>query len=761
MNYRLMASALLALVMLTVALPAAGQDESANDAVALAAQSRPAVQAVLIEADERIELDGILDEPIWRRAAPATDFRQRDPNNGAPATERTEVRIVFDRNRIVLGVMCFDSEPHRLLGNQMQRDQPFGADDRFMWAIDPYLDGRTGYFFEINPSGAMGDGLITGLGGGGGGGRGPGGGGFGGFGGQMNKSWDGIWTARVRKTDQGWSAEIEIPFRTLNFDPKAAAWGANFQRTVRRKNEESLWTGWLRNEGLTRMSNAGRIVGLRDLTQGIGLDIKPYAVATLGNSPGSGAPNTVGTGDVGVDFFYNVTPALQANFTVNTDFAETEVDQRRTNLTRFPLRFPEKREFFLSGSSYFDFPPGDAEPFFTRRIGLNAGEPQKILFGGKLLGQIGRQDVGLLHVRTGEDGGLASEDFSVARLKRRFGRASHVGMLYTRRAGVGPLAEELGLTTRQTIGADVTVATPTFLGDANLDSGAWFLHTTRAADAPGGSNAYGLRFSVNDDPWGYSVNFREVQESYDAAIGFTPRRNFRRWNGRVNWSPRTTSHPLVRGFDFSVNPELVTDLQNRLITRQFFITPLQVEFHSGDRVEFQVFPTREHLETDFEISDGILLPLGNRYSWTRYQVSFNGASRRMVSGRAEYSDGGFWSGERRETTLSVNVRPRPGVFVQLEAEFNDVDLPEGSFETTLYSLDARTQFSPWISLANNIQYDSVSRIVGWQLRFRWILKPGDDIFFVYSHNWLDDLDLNQFRVLDRRAAMKVLRTWRF
>ncbi|MGE0866764.1 MAG: carbohydrate binding family 9 domain-containing protein, partial [Vicinamibacterales bacterium] len=287
---------------------------------------RPEINAVRLLDADTIVVDGLPDEAVWKRATPATNFLQRDPDNGEPASERTEVRVVFDEDRIILGVTLFDSEPDRLLGNQMQRDQPFSADDRFMWSIDTFLDGRSGYFFEINPSGAMGDGLITGPTGGG-------------FGGEMIKSWDGIWIARVRRGSIGWTAEIEIPFKTLNFDPNTTAWGANFQRTVKRKNEESLWTGWLRNEGLTRMSNAGRVNGIQDISQGLGLDLKPYGLGAAGNAPGRGDSATTGDVDFGLDAFYNVTPALKANFTVNTDFAETEVDQRRTNLTRFPLFF--------------------------------------------------------------------------------------------------------------------------------------------------------------------------------------------------------------------------------------------------------------------------------------------------------------------------------------------------------------------------------------------------------------------------------------
>jgi hypothetical protein len=737
---------------LLLALLAGGQEPSEPTS-----EGRPVLNPVRLDEGDRLVVDGSLDEDVWRRATPATRFLQRDPDNGSPATERTEVRVVFDSDRLVIGVTCFDSEPHRLLGNQLQRDESFGGDDRFMWSLDPYLDGRSGYFFEINPSGAMGDGLITGPVGGGDGDRG------GNFGGQMNKSWDGIWLARVKRSDLGWTAEVEIPFKTLNFDPSTDEWGINFQRTVRRKNEESLWTGWLRNEGLTRMSNAGRLSGLRGITQGIGLDIKPYLLGTLSNAPGRGLPATTGDANGGADVFYSVTPALKANFTVLTDFAETEVDERRTNLTRFPLRFPEKREFFLDGSSFFEFPSGgEADAFFSRRIGLNAGNQQRILFGGKLTGQAGNQDIGVLHVRTGqeqlEDGReLPSEDFTVTRIRRRFGSQSHVGMLYTRRAARG--LDDL-LADRHTIGTDITLATPRLFGNKNFDSTAWFVHTTAPQDAEGGTDAYGWEVNFPNDPWEAGISFNEFQTAYDPAVGFTPRRDFRQWDPGIQYSPRLSNHPLIRGFDFEIEGEVVTDLENQLITRELQLVPFDMELHSGDSVRVQLFRTTEHLETDFEIEDGIVLPLGSEYAWTRYQISFNTASNRRISGEIEYSDGGFWSGTRREVGIEISVRPRPGIFIQFSNEYNDIALPEGSFVARLYRLDARTQLNPWISLANNFQYDSESRGLGWQMRFRWILEPGDDIFFVYTQNWLDER-LRGMRVMDRRGAMKILRTWRF
>jgi hypothetical protein len=724
-----------------------------------AAQSgRPDVQAYRLAEGESIVVDGAPDESLWQKAAPATNFRQRDPDNGTPATEKTEVRILLDRDRIILGVICFDSEPHRVLGNQMQRDQSFEADDRFMFAIDPFLDGRTGYFFEINPSGAMGDGLITSPTG------------DGDFGGEMEKSWDGIWLARVRRTSAGWTAEIELPFKTVNFDPGTDTWGANFQRTIKRKNEETLWTGWLRDEGLTRMSNAGRIGGIRDISQGIGLDLRPYVLGAGSNAPGRGRPATTGDFDIGLDGFYNVTPALKANFTINTDFAETEVDERRTNLTRFPLFFEEKREFFLDGSNFFAF-TGSENPFYSRRIGLNEGVPQPILYGGKLIGQAGAFDVGVLQVSTSEDEvsfgdvptELKSEDFTVTRLKRRFGSQSSLGMLYTRRD-----SRESAIDTRHTAGADLVLATPDFVGGTRLDSGAWYLHTSKPnfvnedLETPpdGASDAFGAYASVARDPYDASFSFTEVQPAYDAAVGFTPRRNYRNWNPEASWAPRFSNHPLLRGVEMSLDADVNLNLDNVLVDRNISVTPMELDFHSGDSVEFEIFKQTEHLEEDFEIEDGIILPAGNHYDWWRYQVSADSAEHRVLSGRVEMSFGDFWDGDRRELNLDVTLRPRPGLSLQLSSEFNDVHLPGGDFTTEVYRLDLRTQFSPWISLENNVQYDSESSEMGWQLRFRWIQKPGNDFYFIWTENWQDDPGAG-FTALDRRGVAKVVSTIRF
>jgi len=288
-----------------------------------------ALIALPLESGDDINLDGRLDEGAWERAIPITDFSTQEPVEGGTPSERTEIRVVYDEDALYIGAMLYD-DPEEILAFQMRRDGFLSTDDRFMWILDTFVDGRTGYFFETNAAGVMGDALISG---GGGGGRGGGG-----------RAWDGIWRVQTEIRPDGWSLEIQIPFRTLNFDPTSEAWGINFQRTIRRRNEEILWRGYRRNQNLRDPVHAGRLTGLQGMSQGIGLEAVPYAVTNWKNVPEAPEPTTYPS-DIGLDVNYNITPSLRAGVSVNTDFAEAEVDQRRLNLTRFPLRFPEQRDF--------------------------------------------------------------------------------------------------------------------------------------------------------------------------------------------------------------------------------------------------------------------------------------------------------------------------------------------------------------------------------------------------------------------------------
>jgi hypothetical protein len=724
--------------------------------------ARPSVTAIRLGPDEAITLDGRFDEPAWRRALPATDFKQQIPQNGAPPTERTEVRFLYSRDTLYMGVTCFDDEPDKLLGNTMKRDEGLRSDDRFIWEFDTFLDARNGYYFEMNPSGLMADALLTTQG--------------------QIRDWDGIWNAHVRRSEIGWTIEIELPFRTFNFDPNAEAWGVNFQRTVRRKNEESFWTGWGLNQGM-RIQYTGLLLGIRDVSQGHGLELRPYGVTSALASPGRGRTETKTDAGAGIDAYYSVTPALRANVTVNTDFAQTEVDQRQVNLTQYSLFFPEKRGFFLEGASYFDFASFEQNgvvnrnlavvPFFTRRIGLDTnGDPQKIDLGLKLTGQAGRQDIGLMQIRTAREDGTPGEDFTALRVRRNIFRQSYVGALFTRRDArtresaiplVAPLSTFDALST---FGADFRLGTTTFHGNQNIHLTGYYLTTTNPLKQ-GKNGAWGANFEYPNDRYIGRFNYREVQENYDPAVGFTLRNGYRRYAPQARFQPRPRrvqgrTRFGVQQYQFGVSGDLqYLTAGNDPLLRQWDFTVFQADFQSQEQIQFHVIPTYERLDRNFTISRGVTLPIGTDYNYSRYRLQVRTADYRTFAVTSNYETGSFYSGDRDQVSFDVGVRPRRGVVVYLYGEWNKIALPQGRFTTRLYRAILDTQFNPWVSLSNTIQYDSVSAVMGWQSRFRWILTPGSDFYIVYNHNWLDDPLQRRFTTLDRRASSKLLYTYRF
>ncbi|ARA93182.1 hypothetical protein AWN76_008435 [Rhodothermaceae bacterium RA] len=710
------------------------------------AGARPTLQAVPVPTTARLVLDGRLDEPFWETAPAAEAFRQQEPLEGAAPTERTVVRVAFDENHLYIGAVLYDAEPDGILAYQRRRDASLRTDDRFMWILDTYDDGRSAYFFEINPAGLMGDGLLTT-----------------GQGGTLNKDWDGIWEARVARGPYGWSAEIRIPVRTLNFDPDRTTWGINFQRTIRRRNEELVWSGHRRNQGLFRPQNAGALVGLRNLSQGLGLEATPYTLAEAATTWQPDGADTDPTLDAGFDLTYSLTPNLRASLTVNTDFAETEVDQRRVNLTRFPLRFPEQRDFFLEGSSVFTFAPASGvDPYFSRRIGLEEGRPIPIVAGGRLAGQVGRFDVGFLQVRTGRSGTVPPEDFTVARAKAHILSESTAGFIYTRRATHGGPP---GLRDRHTLGLDLELGTSTFRGDRNVQFQAFFIAHTAAFDTAATSffdrTTRGIRLAYPNEPFGGHVSYREFGSAYDPAVGFNARNGFRRLQPSLSYVWLLGRHPVLRAYEIGLRHEFLTDLDLVPLTVNTTVTPAEVRFESGAWTALRLGHDYEHLREGFDIlRDGrFVVPAGGYHTYeAEVDVRTPPQHRLSVGGEAGY--GGFWTGTRAAFELDATLRPVPGLSLSATWEHTRVHLPDGRFRTHLVRTAAGFDPSPRASVSANVQYDNLSRIVGAYARLRWIVHPGSDLYLVYTHNWLDD-PLGRFRSLTSQAALKATYTHRF
>lgn len=718
--------------------------------------------ALRLEAGAVIDVDGRLDEDAWGRAIPITDFTQREPVEGGTPSERTEIRVVYDEDALYIGAMLYD-DPEGIVAFQKRRDGFLSADDRFMWILDTFGDGRTGYFFETNALGVMGDALISG-----GGGRGGGGGG---------RAWDGIWRVQTQILADGWSLEIQIPFRTLNFDPSSDSWGINFQRTIRRKNEEIYWRGHRRNQSLRDPIHAGRLIGLHGMSQGIGLEAVPYAVTNWKNVPEEADPTTYPS-DIGLDVNYNLTPSLRAGVSVNTDFAEAEVDQRRLNLTRFPLRFPEQRDFFIEGSGVFNFAPTNgAEPYFSRRIGLLEGEQIPVNYATRLGGQAGKYELGFIHVNTAEiesadvgGGTFAGENFTVARVKRSIFEQSTIGAIYTRRATGADPTDPTARTPkdRHTLGADLFYTTSRLFGDKNFTAQAfavWNSNPDRGVErSTSDLSSRGLRVGYPNDVWSGSLSYREFGDDYNPAVGFVTRNGFRRVEPRLGWRPRPDID-WIRRFNFSAQFRHLESLTTGITEERFWqFTVLGVDFESQDNFNINLRRQFEYLDNPFEISDGIVIDVGSYTNW-EWSLNARTASRRVVSGNVQFSRGGFWSGDRTQASVRLDLRPSAGVLLSAEVETNKVDLPQGSFDANLVRVAGEWNITPLANIMGNIQYDDVSQIVGLFMRTRWILTPGNEIFLVFTQNWQNlgrGLFANdrEFLTLSRGASVKINYTYR-
>jgi len=712
-----------------------------------------ALMAYRVPGTAEISLDGTLDEEVWTLASTISDFTQQEPVEGAEPSERTEVRVVYDNEHLYIGAVIFD-DPEGILAYQKARDASLGTDDRFMWMLDTFLDGRTGYVFETNAAGLMGDALLGGSRGG--------------------KAWDGIWEVRTTRRPDGWSAEIRIPFKTLNFDPALDSWGINFQRTIRRKNEEILWRGYRRNQGLTRPVHAGRLTGLRGLSQGVGFEAIPSVVAGWRSIPTNADPTTFPR-DVSLDLGYSITPSMRAAVSVNTDFAEVEVDQRRVNLTRFPLRFEERRDFFLEGSGVFSFAERSGpSPYFSRRVGLESGEQIPITYGARLGGQAGRYEMGFFQVRTGsqelvnQSRTVPVENFTVARVKRTIFSQSSIGAIYTRRA-TSPDIGGFQPDDRHTAGVDMDFETATLFGDENLQFEAFFVWNSNPDPSVDLSlsdlTARGFRINFPNDVWQAHVSYREFGHDYAPAVGFVTRNGFRRVEPNITWRPRPGAE-WIRRFEFSAQYRYLADLTSGIAEeKQLRLGLFGMELESGDGFRIQATRQYEELDQDFEISEGVDI-LAGRYTNWEYSLQGRSAEKRRVSIEGQIMTGGFWDGDRNQLSLGLTVRPQPGLRIEGNLERNDVDLHGGSFVTNLLRLGGGWDASPWVSLIGNVQYDNVSGILGLFTRARWILSPGNDIYFVYTHNWqnlgagLLDRDRDLI-TLSRGGSMKINYAYRF
>ena len=677
------------------------------------AASPPGAVVAAVPASGPIVLDGALDEPAWAEAGSIPGLTQQDPEPGQPTPfDATRISILADGVNLYVGIVCPDPEPERIAVHTLQRDAEMEGDDTIALVLDTFGDGRTGYLFRINAGGARQDGLISGPE-------------------ESSLDWDGIWDARTHRTAGGWSAEIAISVRSLRFRPDLASWGMNVERFVARDRITLRWAGLTLDAQLEDLRRAGSLAGTAGLRQGLGLTVAPYGLGRYDERRAD--PQAERTAEAGLDLTYNLTPGLGAVLTINTDFAETEVDTRQINLTRFPLFFPEKRSFFLEGSNLFAFGSGleeDFIPFYSRRVGLVRGQVVPLDAGLKLLGSAGRWSIAALDVEMGDASAAPATNLFAGRTTYDVNEHLRVGAIATR-------GDPDGVKDNVLAGLDAVWQTSSFQGDKNLSFGAWAASSDGDL-APGQRSGWGFKADYPNDLWDVFLTYWEFGDALDPALGFLPRPGTRQAEGGGSFQPRPgedSPFSWVRQFFFELFLSRVDRLDGTTESWEVFTAPWNAVTRSGEHLEANWVPQFERLDEPFEVAEGVVIPPGE-YQFTRWRVEAESSSSRPWEVGSSVWFGDFFSGRLTEWESFVYWTFGPGrLRLELEAVNNFGDLPQGDFIQRLWQLKTVYAASPDLVVSVFTQYDSESRDLGLNSRLRWTLQPGRDLFLVWNRNW--------------------------
>ena len=655
-------------------------------------------------------IDGVMDEEVWLRAPVIDDFHQVNPVEFAAPSERTEVRLLYDRDALYIGVRLFDSQPKLINARVLRQNQPIGSDDRFFVHIDPFNNRRSGYMFGVNPNGVRFDGVFEGVT-------------------QRQFDWNGIWQAAATIDDKGWVVEIAIPFKTLSFDPGTDTWRMNFARNIERKNETVAWVSRDRNMDLSTM---GEVRGISQIEQGRGLDIVPSA-SVHDRRAFPGVPGDTGL-EPSLEVFYKLTPQLNASLTLNTDFSATEVDDRQVNLTRFSLFFPERRAFFLQDLDIFQFGrlQEDGRPFFSRRLGINNdGQQVPLDFGGKLSGRIGRLDLGMLAVRQEAFAGVDATTAVVARVAANVLAESSVGMIFTDGDPNSNLDNSVA-------GIDFRYLNSRFASGRSMVGEAWVQRSkTEGLTGDDSAAGIGLRVPSNTGLNG-SITLTRIGSNFNPALGFVRRQGVRESKLEFGntWRPRGGK---IRTIQSGINADHIEYLDNGDVQSESIeFKLLDVNLNSQDGFNLSYIKNKEGLREEFPIWTGITIQPG-LYSFDNIHFGVRTGNQRAVGGGFFMDKGEFYDGDRLGVGMFFGWRPGKHFRANARYQVNDITLPEGEFHTRVVRLSLETAFTSTLSWINLIQYDNVSETVGINSRLHWIPQAGREAYLVLNHN-IDDAD---------------------
>jgi len=695
-------------------------------------------------------LDGSLDDAVWQQAEVIDDFHQISPGDGTEPTEPTEVYMVYTKDALYIGARMYDTNPELIAAPTIRHGQGLGGDDRLVIILDPFNTRRVGYRFETNLNGVRHDALYQNIT-------------------SFSQDWTVIWDVATDTFDEGWIAEIEIPFKTLPFDPNIDTWGFNFGRGIRRRNEEMAWVSYNRTYN---PSIVGLATSLEGMDQGLGLDVVPSF--TINDQRTFNPGDTDSNFDPSLDVFYRLTPSLNAALTINTDFSATEVDNRQVNLTRFNLFFPEKRDFFLNDADLFQFgnvgsggfngnqaEPGgsrqNARPFFSRNIGIGAtGQPVDLEYGGRISGRVGRWNIGSLAVRQDASLTVDATDLFVGRFSANVLDESTLGFIVTD----GDPQSNLDNTV---YGADFTYLNTELASGRQLEGNVWY----QLSDTPGLNGddaAWGINVSSpNNSGFRGEIGIKEIEQNFNPALGFVNRTNVRDYAGRFGYTHFYNDdyfQESYSGIDVYRGEIIDGGLQSEMLKFRL----LEMETRLRDSFDFGFTRNKEVVLAPFTIysepNRSVVIPAGN-YEFQTYDASVDTASQRQFSAGLRVVAGEFYDGDTTEVAASLDWNQSRNFAASISYDWTDVSLPQGDFIARLTSLNTEVAFSStlyWISL---LQYDNLSENFGINTRIQWIPEAGQEGFIVLNYNMQDRDKDNTFHSTLTDISIKFKYTFRY
>jgi hypothetical protein len=659
------------------------------------------------KASGSIKLDGLISEPDWQVAEKASNFRLVLPVDSGLAKSQSEVVMTYDDKAFYLGVTFFDTIPGKRIMESFRRDFVFGNNDNFLAFFDTFLDQTNGFSFGASVSGAKWDGVQS-------------------NGGTVNLNWDCKWESKTTQYPDRWVTEMRIPFRSVRFKSGTDRWYVNFSRLDLKSNEKSAWAPVPRQFATANLAYTGLLKWEEPLPKSrMMFSIIPYVFGSAVKDSEAGT-STAYLKDFGFDAKLGISTSMNLDLTYNPDFSQSEVDQQVTNLDRFELFFPEKRQFFLENSDLFsNYGSGTVTPFFSRRIGLDA----PVLAGARLSGKLGNSwRLGLLNMQTEKTSDQLSRNFMVASLQRKLFARSNIGMILVNKEYMDEPGKQ---SFNRIAGIDYNLASST-----NKWNGKLFYHRSFSPENPGKQYAQGASLAYNTRRIHASLAQASVGENYSAETGYVRRTGYFLLNPEFSflWVPnkKVISHGIVSTANYYYSPDF--NQMDHEISAMY-----KIEFSNRTIIDagFKDFYTLLNRDFDPTHISNTFLAKGTDYAYRVGFIDYFSDTRALLNYSATLTKGSFYNGNIGSLGGYVTYRYQPYLNLTINFSYTDMNLPAPFEQSRFWLVGPKLDLtlSDKVFFSSFVQYNEQIDNMNINMRFQWRYKPVSDLFIVYTDNY--------------------------